>query len=88
MWEARPDAVSGRLPWLLCKALLQPAWQVPLPILRGDLGANDVLELAGAEKRGYPLSMQQEEAEAERSGSRDQQTRPRTSSIIPNGSVL
>lgn len=49
--EARPDAASGRLPWPLREALLQPAGQVPPPTPRGDPGANDVLELAVAEKR-------------------------------------
>lgn len=34
--EARPDAASGRLPWPLCEALLQPAWQVPPPTPRED----------------------------------------------------
>lgn len=29
--ESKPDAASGRLPWPLCVALLQLAWQVPWP---------------------------------------------------------
>lgn len=50
--EAAPDdAASGRLPWVLCVALLQPAWQGPPPPPSGDLRAKDILELATAEKR-------------------------------------
>lgn len=49
----KPGQMQSLAGFLGCcaKALLQPAWQVPLPILGGDPGANDILELAGAEKR-------------------------------------
>lgn len=59
--EARPDAASGRLPWPLCEALLQPAWQVLPPTPTGDREQMTSSSWRW-HRRGSPLATQQEGA--------------------------
>lgn len=59
--EAHPDAASGRLPWPLREALLQPPGQVPPPTPTGDRERMTSLRWWW-HRRGTPLAEQQEGA--------------------------